>query len=60
MKRDVTEYVSKCLTFQQVKAERQVLIGLLNPLPIPQWKWNNITMDFVFSFPLTQRRHDAV
>ena len=38
MKRDVTEYMSKCLTCQQVKAEHQVLTGLLNPLPIPQWK----------------------
>ena len=35
MKRDVTEYVSKCLTCQRIKAEHQVPIGLLNPLPIP-------------------------
>ena len=60
MKIDVTEYVSKCLTYQQVKAENQVPIGLLNPLLIPQWKWDNITMDFVSDFPLTQRKHDVV
>ena len=60
MKRDVTEYVSKCLTCQLVKAEHQVLTGLLNPLPIPQWKWDNITMDFVLGFPLTQQKHDYV
>ena len=60
MKRDVTEYVSKCLTCQQVKAEHQVPTGLLNPLPIPQWKWDNITMDFVSGFPLTQQKHDFV
>ena len=54
MKRDMTEYVSKCLTCQQVKAKHQVPTGLLNPLPIPQWKWDNITMDFVSGFPLTQ------
>ena len=53
MKRDVTEYVSKCLTCQQVKAEHQIPTGLLNPLLIPQWKWDNITMDFVLGFPLT-------
>ena len=35
MKRDVTEYVSKCLPCQQVKAEHQVPTGLLNPLSIP-------------------------
>ena len=60
MKNDISEYVSKCLTCQQVKAEHQVPSGLLNPLPIAQWKWDNITMDIVSSFPLTQRKHDAV
>ena len=55
IKKDIYEYVSKCLTCQQVKAEHQVPSGLLNPLPIPQWMWVNITMDFVSSFPLTQR-----
>ena len=60
MKRDVTEYVSTCLTCQQVKAEHQVPTSLLNPLPIPQWKWDNITMDFVSGFPLTQQKHDSV
>ena len=60
MKRDVTEYVFKCLTCQQVKAEHQVPTGLLNPLPIPQWKWDNITMDFISGFPLMQQKHDSV
>ena len=60
MKKDVTEYVSKCSTCQSVKAEHQVPTGLLNPLPIPQWKWDNITMDFVSGFPLTQQKHDSV
>ena len=53
MKQDVTKYMSECLTCQQVKIEHQVPTGLLNPLPIPQWKWDNITMDFVSGFPLT-------
>ena len=56
----MTEYVSKCLMCQQVKAEHQVPTGLLNPLPIPQWKWDNITMDFVSGFPLTQQKHGSV
>ena len=60
MENDISEYMSKCLTYQQVKAEHQVPSGLLNPLPIPQWKWDNITMDFVSGFPLTQRKHDSV
>ena len=60
MKKDVTNYVSKYLTYQQVKAEHQVPSGLLNLILIPQWKWDNITMDFVFGFPLTQKKHDLV
>ena len=60
MKKDIAEYVPKCLTCQQVKVEHQVPFDLLNPIPVPQWKWDNITMDFVFGFPLTQRKHDSV
>ena len=60
MKKDIVEYVSKYLTCQQIKVEHQVLSNLLNPILIPQWKWDNITMDFVSSFPLTQRKHDSV
>ena len=60
MKKNVTEYMSKCLTCQQVKAEHQVPSGLLNSLPIPQWKWDNFTIDFVSGFPLTKKKHDSV
>ena len=60
MKKDIYEYVFKCLTCQQVKVEHRVPSNLLNPLPIPQWKWDNITMVFVFGFPLTQRKYDIV
>ena len=44
MKREVAEYVSKCFICQQVKAERQKPSGLLQPLPIPKWKWERITV----------------
>ena len=60
MKNDISEHVSKCLTCQQVKAEHRVPFDLYNPLPIPQWKWDNVTMDFVSGFPLTQRKHDPI
>ena len=53
MKRDVTDYVYKCLTCQQVKVEHQVPSVLLNPIPNQQWKWDNIVMDFVSGLPLT-------
>jgi len=60
MKKDVAEYVARCLTCQQVKAEHQKPGGLLQPLPIPVWKWDHITMDFVVGMPPTQRHHDAI
>ena len=50
----------KCLTCQQVKAEHRVPSGLLNPILIPQWKWDNIAIDFVSDLPLKQRKHDAI
>ncbi|WCJ39071.1 Transposon Tf2-6 polyprotein [Euphorbia peplus] len=60
MKKDVAEFVARCLVCQQVKAEHQSPSGLLQPLPIPEWKWEHITMDFVSSLPRTQRGHDSV
>ncbi|KAE8701895.1 Rac-like GTP-binding protein ARAC3 [Hibiscus syriacus] len=60
MKKDITEFVSKCLTCQQVKAEHQVPSGLLQPISIPQWKWENITMDFVTGLPLTPNKKDSI
>ena len=60
MKREVVEYVSKCFICQQVKTERQKPSGLLQPLPIPEWKWERITMDFVFKLPPTVQRHDGI
>ncbi|GJY08643.1 putative reverse transcriptase domain-containing protein [Tanacetum coccineum] len=51
MKANITTYVSKCLTCAKVKAEHQRPLGLLVQLDIPQWKWDNITMDFVMKLP---------
>ena len=51
MKKDIAKFVAKCLVCQQVKAEHQKLAGLLQPLPIPKWKWDNVTMDFVTGLP---------
>ncbi|GKF37993.1 putative reverse transcriptase domain-containing protein, partial [Tanacetum coccineum] len=47
MKRDIATYVSKCLTCAKVKAEHQRPSGLLQQPEIPEWKWENITMDFI-------------
>ena len=57
MKKDVVEYVARCLTCQHVKAEHQWLAGL--PLGIPEWKWEDIAMDFVTGLPQTNKQHDS-
>ena len=55
MKREVAEFVSKCLVCQQVKAPRQKPAGLLQPLSVPEWKWENVSMDFITGLPRTLR-----
>jgi hypothetical protein len=45
MKSDVIGYVSTCLTCQKVKAKHKKVAGLLQPLPVPEWKWEEVTMD---------------
>ncbi|CAN6700753.1 unnamed protein product [Malus baccata var. baccata] len=58
MKREIAEYVSRCAICQQVKTERKKPFGLMQPLP--QWKWENITMDFVYKLPRTQNGYDGI
>ena len=60
MKREVAEYVMKCGVCQQVKVEHQKPAELLQPLLIPEWKWENITMDFVSGLPKGKKGNDAV
>ena len=60
MKKDVVRFVEKCLTCQQVKAEHQRPAGTLQPLEIPEWKWEQITMDFVSGLPKSPTNHDSI
>ena len=60
MKRDIAEFVSRCLVCQQVKAEHQKPSGILQLLPIPEWKWEHIMMDFVVGLPHVQGGYDAI
>ncbi|GKB94372.1 putative reverse transcriptase domain-containing protein, partial [Tanacetum coccineum] len=53
-------YVSKCLTCARVKAEHQRPSGLLVQPEIPQWKWDNITMDFVTKLPKSSQGYDTI
>ncbi|GKC09158.1 putative reverse transcriptase domain-containing protein [Tanacetum coccineum] len=60
MKADIPTYVSKCLTCLKVKAEHQKPSGLLVQPKIPQWKWDNITMDFITKLPRTSSGYDTI
>ncbi|GJT07619.1 putative reverse transcriptase domain-containing protein [Tanacetum coccineum] len=60
MKRDIATYVSECLTCAKVKAEHQRPLSLLQQPEIPEWKWENITMDFITKLPRTRNGHDAI
>ena len=60
MKRDVMEYVALCDTCQRIKAEHQRPTGLLQPLKIPEWKWEEISMDFIVGLPRNQSGHDSI
>ncbi|GJR34508.1 putative reverse transcriptase domain-containing protein [Tanacetum coccineum] len=60
MKVDIATYVNKCLTCAKVKAEHQRPSGLLVQPKIPEWKWDNITMDFVTKLPKTSQGYDTI
>jgi hypothetical protein len=60
IKRKAARYVSKCDTCRKVKADYMKLGGLLQPLSIPEWKWDDISMDFIVGLPLMARRFDLI
>jgi hypothetical protein len=53
MKREIAEHVAMCDSCRRIKAEHQRPVGLLQPLQIPQWKWDKIGMDFIVGLPRT-------
>ena len=60
MKRDITQFVAKCLECQQVKADHCHPAGLLQPHDIPMSKWEIISMDFITGLPLTSQTHNLI
>ncbi|WVZ65649.1 hypothetical protein U9M48_014977 [Paspalum notatum var. saurae] len=54
MKADIARYVARC------DREHRKPAGLLQPLPIPMWKWDEIGMDFVTGLPRTPKGNDAI
>jgi hypothetical protein len=60
MKREIAEYVVVCDSCQRIKVEHQKPAGLLQPLQIPQWKWDEIGMDFIVGLPRTRSSYDSI
>ncbi|GJS43631.1 putative reverse transcriptase domain-containing protein [Tanacetum coccineum] len=60
MKADIATYVSKCLTCARIKAEHQRPSGLLVQPEMPEWKWDNITMDFITKLPKSSQGFDSI
>jgi hypothetical protein len=60
MKKDVSYYISRCMECHRVKVEHRHPIGLLQPLPIPEKKWEVVTIDFITKLPRKTRQHDSI
>ncbi|KAA0062713.1 ty3-gypsy retrotransposon protein [Cucumis melo var. makuwa] len=60
MKREVADFVSRYLVCQQVKAPRQRPAGLLQPLSVPGWKWESVSMDFITRLPRTLKGYTVI
>ncbi|XP_038996342.1 uncharacterized protein LOC120120915 [Hibiscus syriacus] len=60
MKKELPEFVYRCLVCQHVKVKYQVPSKLLQPIQIPQWKGDRVTIDCMTGFSITRQRHDAI
>jgi hypothetical protein len=56
----VAAHVAMCDACQRVKTEHQRPAGLLYPLKIPEWWWEEIGMDLITGLPRTQKEYDAI
>ena len=60
MKSDVAAFIASCDTYQRVKAEHQKPAGLLQPIQVPEWKWDEVGMDFITGLPKTRKGNDSI
>ena len=56
MARDCKQYTVSCATCRRTKAYNTQKQGLLNPLSVPNWKWTDLSLDFVVNFPDCQQQ----
>ena len=60
MKKEIAAYVARCDTCCRVKAIHMKLAGLLQPLSILVWKWEEISMDFITGLPTTRKENESI
>jgi hypothetical protein len=60
MKREIAQYVSECDTCERIKANHLKSARALQPLSIPSWKWDDISMDFIVGLPNISHHHDSI
>nr|GEY78283.1 reverse transcriptase domain-containing protein [Tanacetum cinerariifolium] len=60
MKANIATYVGKCLKCAKVKTKHQRPLGLLVQPTVPEWKWDNITMDFITKLPKSRQGFDTI
>jgi hypothetical protein len=60
MKHETARYVAECNMCRRVKADHMKLMGLLQPLSIPTWKWEDISMDFIVGLPLIGHKFNSI
>jgi len=60
MKKEIAAYVTRCDNCSRVKAIHLKFVGLLQPLSILGWKWEEISMDFIVGLLTTQKGFDSI
>jgi len=60
MKKEIAAFVARCDNCCRVKAIQLKPARLLQPLSIPSWKWDDISMDFIVGLPTTEKGHDSI
>jgi hypothetical protein len=60
MKIEIARYVAMCDTCRRVKAIHMKTAGPLQSLPIPTWKWEDISMDFIVGLLETAKGFDSI
>jgi len=60
MKKEIAAYVARCDTCCRVKAIHMKPAGLLQPLSVPEWKWEDVSMDFITGLPTTRKGNDSI